>query len=63
MPAPVRARRVDASVPLAPPTERVTELPLSLDKIDSADGFEAISIPAGDLISNGRVAKFPIDRR
>ena len=63
MPAPVRARRVDASVPTAPPTEQVTELPLSMDKIDSADGFEAISIPAGDLISNGRVAKFLIDRR
>ena len=62
MPAPVRARRVDGSVP-PPPTERVTELPLSMDKIDSADGFEAISIPAGDLISNGRVAKFLIDRR
>ena len=59
MPAPVRARRVDASVP----TERVTQLPLSMDKIDSADGFEAISIPPSDLISNGRVAKFLIDRR
>lgn len=31
--------------------------------IDSAAEFEAISIPGSDLISNGRVAKFLLDRR
>lgn len=31
--------------------------------IDSAEDFRAISIAASDLISNGRVAKFLIDRR
>ena len=39
------------------------ELPLSLTTINSAAEFEAISIAASDLISNGRVAKFLIDRR
>jgi hypothetical protein len=48
---------------VAPPAEQVTALPLSLDSIDSAWDFVAISIPASDLISNGRVAKFLIDRR
>jgi hypothetical protein len=63
MPESRRARRAEASGAVAPPAEQVTALPLSLDSIDSASDFEAISIPASDLISNGRVAKFLIDRR
>lgn len=63
MPAARRLRRAEASVALAPPPEAVAELPLSLTTIDSAEEFEAISIAASDLISNGRVAKFLIDRR
>ena len=64
MPAPPRrSRRAEGSVALAPPPEAVAELLLSLTTIDSADEFEAISIAASDLISNGRVAKFLIDRR
>ena len=64
MPAPPRrSRRAKGSVTLAPPPEAVAELPLSLATIDSAAEFDAISIAASDLISNGRVAKFLIDRR
>jgi len=63
MPAPGRSRRAEASVALAPPPEAVAELPLSLTTIDSAEDFGTISIAASDLISNGRVAKFLIDRR
>ncbi len=43
--------------------EELTELPLALKEIDSVEAFEAISTAAGDLIPNGRVAKFLIDRR
>ena len=43
-----------------PPAE---PLPLALAQIDTAETFEAISTPAGDLVANGRVAKFLIDRR
>jgi hypothetical protein len=50
-------------VALAPAAEAAAELPLSLLSIDSAAEFEAISIPGSDLISNGRIAKFLLDRR
>jgi hypothetical protein len=63
MPPPVRSRRADSSVALAPAAEAAAELPLSLLSIDSAAEFEAISIPGSDLISNGRIAKFLLDRR
>jgi hypothetical protein len=63
MPSPVRSRRADSSVALAPAAEAAAELPLSLLSIDSAAEFEAISIPGSDLISNGRIAKFLLDRR
>jgi hypothetical protein len=63
MPAARRLRRAEASVALAPPPQAVAELPLSLTTIDSAEEFESISIAASDLISNGRVAKFLVDRR
>jgi Pyruvate phosphate dikinase, AMP/ATP-binding domain len=56
--AALRARARPAAA--APPT---TGRPLALDTISSADEFEAISTPASDLISNGRVTKFLIDRR
>jgi Pyruvate phosphate dikinase, AMP/ATP-binding domain len=58
-----RGRRAAASVAVAPPTEPVSGLSLSVDRISSASDFEAVSIPASDLISNGRIAKFLIDRR
>lgn len=38
-------------------------LPLALDRIESVEQFVAISETAGDLVSNGRVSKFLIDRR
>jgi Pyruvate phosphate dikinase, AMP/ATP-binding domain len=63
MPASVRSRQADSSVALAPAAEAAPELPLSLLSIDSAADFEAISIPGSDLISNGRLAKFLLDRR
>ncbi len=44
---------------LAPPRA----LPLAVEEIDSAETFEAISTPASDLVANGRIAKFLIDRR
>ena len=52
--APVRARAVTAA-------ER--ELPLALEAITSAEQFEAASVPAGDLVPNGRVLKFLVDNR
>jgi hypothetical protein len=63
MPASVGSRQADSSVALAPAAEAAPELPLSLLSIDSAADFEAISIPGSDLISNGRLAKFLLDRR
>ena len=45
----------------ATPTE--TSFPLAVATIDSAETFAAISTPAGDLVANGRIAKFLIDRR
>jgi pyruvate phosphate dikinase-like enzyme len=38
-------------------------LPLDLPEIASAERFQAISTPAGDLVANGRVAKFLVDQR
>lgn len=38
-------------------------LPLSLEEIDSAETFEAVSTPASDLVLNGRLMKFLVDRR
>ena len=43
--------------------ELVARLPLALDRIDSLETFQSISTLAGDLVANGRVAKFLIDRR
>lgn len=48
---------LEAAEPAAP------ALPLSLDAIESAEQFAAISVAASDIVSNGRVAKFLIDRR
>jgi hypothetical protein len=38
-------------------------LSLDLPEISSAEQYEAISIPASDLVANGRVSKFLIDLR
>lgn len=38
-------------------------LPLVVKEIDSVEAFAAISTPASDLVPNGRVVKFLIDRR
>ena len=57
-----RLRLIAPTVPVEPelPAE---PLPLALAQIDTTETFEAISTPAGDLVANGRVAKFLIDRR
>jgi len=51
------------SSPLVEPEHPAEPLPLTVKEIDSPQVFEAISTPAGDLVANGRVAKFLIDRR
>ncbi|HKV10950.1 MAG TPA: PEP/pyruvate-binding domain-containing protein, partial [Thermoanaerobaculia bacterium] len=38
-------------------------LPLDLPEITSAEQYEAISVPASDLVANGRASKFLIDWR
>ncbi len=43
--------------------EPTAPLPLVLERIDSTELFTAVSTPAGDLVANGRVVKFLIDRR
>ena len=49
---------------LAVPNARVLgPLPLSLDTISSPEQFDAISVAASDIVKNGRVVKFLIDRR
>jgi len=49
---------------LAVPNVRVLgPLPLSLDTISSPEQFDAISVAASDIVKNGRVVKFLIDRR
>ncbi|MFP5282379.1 MAG: hypothetical protein ACLGIF_02900, partial [Actinomycetes bacterium] len=59
-------------LPTRPPAHEVTpadreapasDLPLALDLVASGEEFDAISVPAGDLVANGRIAKFLIDRR
>ena len=67
--------RLPADAPTRPLTRPLTRtqprtsarqpgpLPLAVPKIDDAETFEAISTPAGDLVANGRVVKFLIDRR
>lgn len=55
-----------APAPPAHPSAALTALaavPLDLAVVESTERFIAISVPAGDLVSNGRVAKFLIDRR
>ena len=63
MPAEVTTRAAIAKLRFTPtePTEPAA-LPLALDR-STAEMYEAISQPAGDLVANGRVAKFLIDRR
>jgi len=55
--APLRPLAAAVAAPSAPP------LPLDLPEIASAERFVAISTPAGDLVANGRVAKFLVDLR
>src|SRR6476659_1242591 len=64
MPAEVTTQAAIAKLRFTPtePTEPAA-LPLALDEIPSAETYEAISQPAGDLVVNGRVAKFLIDWR
>ena len=64
-PATVLAARAMAAPP-QPPVQRLapTELSaLALPQIATAEEFEALSVPAGDLVANGRVIKFLIDLR
>ena len=53
---PARASALAVTTPLP-------ALPLALETIETEDTFVAISEPASDLIANGRIAKFLIDRR
>ena len=65
MPA-VRAAATGVSALLARQgfaVEAAPALALAIAEIDSAETFEAISTPASDLVANGRIAKFLIDRR
>ena len=64
MPAEVTTRSASASLRFVPtePAEPAA-LPLALDEIDTAERYAAISQPAGDLVVNGRLAKFLIDWR
>lgn len=43
--------------------EAESALPLAIPNLDTAETFTAISTPASDLVANGRIAKFLIDRR
>src|SRR5919202_4511819 len=56
--------------PLPQPHRRLTAepevspgLPLDHTQIPTAELFAALSVPAGDLVANGRIAKFLIDLR
>ncbi|MFH8252311.1 PEP/pyruvate-binding domain-containing protein [Microbacterium sp. B2969] len=59
----ILARPVPHPAPLVPHPREVSALPLAIEELDTADDFAAISTVAGDLVANGRVAKFLIDRR
>ena len=39
------------------------DLPLAHSEIATAAAYEALSVPAGDLVANGRVSKFLVDLR
>jgi len=49
--------------PSAPPEPGAQAFPLDNAEIPSEEVFKALSIPAGDLVANGRLAKFLIDLR
>ncbi len=51
-----------AATPRAAEPEAPT-LPLALQEISSVDQLEAASVPASDLVRNGRLLKFLVDRR
>src|SRR5689334_8096502 len=51
-----------AAARAAEPTP-AAETPLSFDAITTAEQYLALSVPASDIVSNGRVAKFLIDLR
>lgn len=51
-----------APAPEAPP-RLPSAFPLDNLQIPSAEVFDALSIPAGDLVANGRLAKFLVDLR
>jgi hypothetical protein len=67
-PASDRGPAERAVAPVEPPARvgiaaEAEALPLAQAEISTAAGYEAISVPAGDLIANGRVAKFLVDLR
>ncbi len=45
------------------PEPAAAQTPLDMPEIDSAERFASLSVPAGDLVANGRVAKFLVDLR
>ena len=62
--APSRGRLgLVASTVSVHPETAAEPLPLALSRIDTTETFEAVSNPAGDLVTNGRLCKFLIDRR
>ncbi len=67
--AAVAAQRLVAGIDPAPPSlEQVPsapagDLPLAQSEITGAALYEALSMPAGDLVANGRVSKFLVDLR
>lgn len=65
IPSALRSPILETAAPrtVTPPEGEVTQQQLDLAQIDSVDVFNAISVPAGDLVANGRVAKFLIDIR
>ena len=62
-PGAVRPRSPRQGIRFADLAELVARLPLALNRIDTLETFQSISTLAGDLVANGRVAKFLIDRR
>ena len=55
--------RAQEEAPAALKARGLGLLPLSLDMIASPEQFGAISVAASDIVKNGRVVKFLIDRR
>ncbi len=60
-----RMPRRESLALLAPPAPAAAAppLPLGVRDVPDAETFQALSVPAGDLVANGRVVKFLVDLR